>query len=79
MSRALALLPAEARRACALAGGDDYELCFTAPAAARAAVERIGERENVPVTRIGTIERHRFAGGPRRPSPGATARARRSP
>jgi thiamine-monophosphate kinase len=56
ISRALALLPAEARRACALAGGDDYELCFTAPAGAREAVERIGERENVPVTRIGTIE-----------------------
>ena len=27
-----------------LAGGDDYELCFTAPVAARAEIERISER-----------------------------------
>jgi thiamine-monophosphate kinase len=45
-----------ARRACTLAGGDDYELAFTAPASARAAVERAGRASATPVTRIGAIE-----------------------
>ena len=44
------------RRACTLAGGDDYELAFTAPASARAAVERAGRASATPVTRIGAIE-----------------------
>jgi thiamine-monophosphate kinase len=44
------------RRACALAGGDDYELAFTAPASARAAVEQAGRVSATPVTRIGAIE-----------------------
>lgn len=38
---------------CALSGGDDYELCFTAPAARRADVLGIGEQ--LPLTRIGRI------------------------
>jgi thiamine-monophosphate kinase len=38
---------------CALSGGDDYELCFTAPAARRADVLGIGEQ--FPLTRIGRI------------------------
>ncbi len=38
-----------------LAGGDDYELLFTAPASARDAVEALASRE-VPVTRIGRME-----------------------
>ncbi len=42
--------------ACTLAGGDDYELCFTAPVAQRAAVDAAGARCDTPVTRIGTIE-----------------------
>lgn len=42
-------------RACALAGGDDYELLFTAPAAARAAVEAAARGARTPVTRIGAI------------------------
>lgn len=41
--------------ACLLAGGDDYELCFTAPQASREAVLRAGTAAQVPVTRIGTI------------------------
>ena len=45
-----------ARRACTLACGDDYELAFTAPASARAAVERAGRASATPVTRIGAIE-----------------------
>ena len=36
-----------------LAGGDDYELCFTAPAASRVAVGRAAGA--TPVTRIGSI------------------------
>ncbi len=38
-----------------LSGGDDYELCFTAPVAKHAAVLRAGTRARVPVTRIGRI------------------------
>ena len=43
-------------RQCTLAGGDDYELCFTAPAAAREAVLQAGAASATPVTRIGRIE-----------------------
>lgn len=42
-------------RRCMLAGGDDYELCFTASAAQRAKVENISARLGLPLTRIGTI------------------------
>lgn len=44
------------RRTCLLAGGDDYELLFAAPAAAHARVRDAGERAGVPVTRIGTLD-----------------------
>jgi thiamine-monophosphate kinase len=40
-----------------LAGGDDYELCFTAAPAKRAAVERAAVRARVRVTRIGRVIR----------------------
>ena len=40
---------------CALAGGDDYELCFTAPIAQRSAVEVISKRLNLSLTRIGVV------------------------
>ena len=39
-----------------LTGGDDYELAFTAPPAARAAVQAAAQRAATPVTRIGRIE-----------------------
>ena len=39
-----------------LAGGDDYELAFTAPAAQRAAVQTAAQASATPVTRIGQIE-----------------------
>ena len=42
-------------RALALAGGDDYELLFTAPPALREAVTQAGQRSQTPVTRIGQI------------------------
>ncbi|MEO5738258.1 MAG: thiamine-phosphate kinase [Variovorax sp.] len=51
-----AALGVEVRRTCALAGGDDYELVFTAPASARKAVEQAGHASATPVARIGAIE-----------------------
>jgi thiamine-monophosphate kinase len=44
---------------CLLAGGDDYELCFTAPASARAGIVAIMERLALPLARIGSIARDR--------------------
>ena len=38
-----------------LAGGDDYELCFTAPENRRNDIEQIGEKINLPLSRIGRI------------------------
>jgi thiamine-monophosphate kinase len=40
---------------CLLAGGDDYELLFTAPAAAAATLARIANDLALPITRIGWI------------------------
>ena len=40
----------------ALTGGDDYELAFTAPPKARAAVRAAAQASATPVTRIGRIE-----------------------
>jgi thiamine-monophosphate kinase len=39
----------------AACGGDDYEICFTAPIGKREAIAEIGKALNVPITRIGTI------------------------
>ncbi|MDP9896559.1 thiamine-monophosphate kinase [Variovorax boronicumulans] len=49
-------LSVEMLRTCALSGGDDYELVFTAPPSARAAVEQAGKRSATRVTRIGRID-----------------------
>ncbi|HZV62932.1 MAG TPA: thiamine-phosphate kinase [Methylophilaceae bacterium] len=38
-----------------LAGGDDYELCFTAPARNHAEIAKMATLIGVPLTRIGTI------------------------
>lgn len=46
----------ELQRLCALSGGDDYELVFTAPATAREAVAQAGRASATAVTRIGRIE-----------------------
>ena len=40
---------------CTLAGGDDYELAFTAPPARRDAVAAASQASSTPVTRIGTV------------------------
>lgn len=44
------------RRRFTLAGGDDYELCFTAPRAQRDAVIAAAASARTPVTRVGTID-----------------------
>ena len=49
-------LASEARHAFTLAGGDDYELAFTAPVSAREQVEHAGRTASTTVTRIGRIE-----------------------
>jgi thiamine-monophosphate kinase len=43
-------------RQCALAGGDDYELCFTVPAGGHARVEQIAQRLGLALTEVGRIE-----------------------
>jgi thiamine-monophosphate kinase len=53
---AAAVLDPALRRTCALAGGDDYELLFSAPPAAAAAVLDAGRLSATPVARIGRIE-----------------------
>ncbi|MTW11794.1 thiamine-phosphate kinase [Pseudoduganella eburnea] len=52
----LATQPLALRRAFTAAGGDDYEICFTAPAANREAILAAGAECGTPVTRIGRIE-----------------------
>ena len=49
------LLPEATRLTCVLAGGDDYELAFTAPATERGAVQAAASASRTPVTRIGQM------------------------
>jgi thiamine-monophosphate kinase len=51
----LAAFDVAARRELQATGGDDYELCFTAPKTARVAVEDAMSACDVPATRIGRI------------------------
>lgn len=53
-SRTLAEQSEALRRQCAANGGDDYELCFTAPASKRMQVESLSTAL-LPLTRIGSI------------------------
>ncbi|GAB1235161.1 thiamine-phosphate kinase [Ferrigenium sp. UT5] len=46
---------AERAQQCALGGGDDYELCFTAPAAARDTLTALAAQLDLNLTRIGKI------------------------
>jgi thiamine-monophosphate kinase len=55
-SAELAAQPEPLQRECTLAGGDDYELLFTAPADRADAVQAAGRAAGVAVTRIGRIE-----------------------
>ena len=52
----LATQPQALRRRFTVAGGDDYELCFTAPAQQRDAILAAGVACDTPVTRVGTID-----------------------
>jgi thiamine-monophosphate kinase len=52
----LASQPTSVRRAYGAAGGDDYELCFTAPRAARDALQALAASVGTPLTRVGRIE-----------------------
>ncbi|MCY1353764.1 Thiamine-monophosphate kinase [compost metagenome] len=54
-SAVLASQPDAIQRECVLAGGDDYELCFTAPAGNRDTLAAISERLALPLTRVGAI------------------------
>jgi thiamine-monophosphate kinase len=53
---ALAGQPIDRQRLCQLAGGDDYELVFTAPPGQRDTVRAAADACGVPVTRIGRID-----------------------
>ena len=46
---------AQARGPLQATGGDDYELCFSAPATARDAIAGVAVRSRTPITRIGRI------------------------
>lgn len=43
------------RRRCVLAGGDDYELCFTASPVQRSVIDAVAGQLQLPLTRIGSI------------------------
>jgi len=55
LDRCLAGAARETALACLLSGGDDYELCFTAPIARRDEVVRAAGAAGVTVARIGAI------------------------
>lgn len=55
-SAVLAAQPLALQRLCTVAGGDDYELLFTAPAAHHGAVLQAAAQAGVAVTRIGRID-----------------------
>lgn len=52
----LATQAQDLRRRFTAAGGDDYELCFTAPVANREAILAAGAQSGTAVTRVGRIE-----------------------
>jgi thiamine-monophosphate kinase len=54
-SEALAQQPLSIQYRCMLSGGDDYELCFTAPPTARTVLTRISADLSLSLTRIGKI------------------------
>ena len=54
-STVLRTLPVSLQREFTLAGGDDYELVFSAPPARAAAVTRAAEASGVGITRIGRL------------------------
>jgi len=55
-SALLARQPLALQRLCTLTGGDDYELIFSAPVQARAAVQAAAAESATPVTRVGQLD-----------------------
>ncbi|HBD23619.1 MAG TPA: thiamine-phosphate kinase, partial [Oceanospirillaceae bacterium] len=49
-------LPKEKCEELALAGGEDFELCFTLPSFWRQHLQDFSSQHNLPITRIGSIE-----------------------
>jgi thiamine-monophosphate kinase len=47
----------EAGRNAIISGGDDYELCFTAPPNSRESIEDLVDMLGIPLTRIGQVKR----------------------
>jgi len=56
-SAVLATLPAALQQEFTLAGGDDYELVFSAPQECAEQVKAAARQAGVPVTRIGRVDR----------------------
>jgi len=50
-------IESDAGRTAVVAGGDDYELCFTAPANSRESIADLTNMLGIPLTRIGQIKR----------------------
>lgn len=57
LDRALLGLPASLQREAALVGGDVFQLCFTAAPEQRESVMAMAQREGVPLSRVGTMQR----------------------
>jgi thiamine-monophosphate kinase len=50
-------IESEAGRTAIVAGGDDYELCFTAHPNSRESIEDMSRMLGIPLTRIGQVKR----------------------
>ncbi|MEO8754516.1 MAG: thiamine-phosphate kinase [Casimicrobiaceae bacterium] len=55
LAQRLATEERELALACVLAGGDDYELCFTASSSAREQLAAVADALALPLTRIGSV------------------------
>ncbi len=55
-SNVLLKQPVEIQNQFAASGGDDYELCFTAPSHQRETIQQISKALDLPITRIGQIQ-----------------------
>lgn len=55
LAPALSAVPRDRALHLALSGGDDYELCFTAPLNARSKIQCIQQEYLIPMTRIGEV------------------------
>jgi thiamine-monophosphate kinase len=52
-------LPSPLAVECLMTGGDDYELCFTAPKENQSAIRQLGQELQVPLTIVGEIIQHK--------------------